>query len=145
MNEACPVMLRLEHIGECYDRNRRHYERLLGGLRIGAHQWKQEFDRLQVKSRRPWVAIIKGLHPDYGLEREFVDSIKDYAHANSVGSRGIYFCFHLYPGEIYEVRHFTSWKHEDRYFCHVWGGRLIRLPNKEVYSHFVELHRMNNR
>jgi hypothetical protein len=64
--------------------------------------------------------------------------MKDYRDSNSKGSRGVYLFFHLYPGRLYEVRYFTGWKSEERYFCRVEGGRLVRMDPKEMYRDLID-------
>lgn len=127
------VTLALEHIGEPYDRNRRHYRRRADQMRLGSHRWKQEQLYL-AQNRRPWVAQILRMNPDGSLDRWFVKGLKDYTDANSTGTRGIRLYFHLEPGHIYEVRHFTSWTAEDRYFCRVEAGRVVRLEPSDVFA-----------
>lgn len=79
-----------------------------------------------------WVAKITG-HCDFdGFKREFVKGNRDYAKANSKGTRGIYVSYFLDPG-VYEVKHKTSWKHTERYFCIVTdSGEIIKIDKFEV-------------
>ena len=80
-----------------------------------------------------WVAKITGFCVEYdGLKREFVKGNRDYAKANSKGTRGIYVSYFLDPG-VYEVKHKTSWKHTERYFCMVTdGGEIIKMDKSDV-------------
>lgn len=70
-------------------------------------------------SRGVWVAEIRGRHQKFGLDRIFLSAKRDYSHANSKGSRGVFLWFLLESGRLYEVSERTSWKNTRRYFCSV--------------------------
>ena len=80
-----------------------------------------------------WVAKIIGFCIEYdGLKREFVKGNRDYAKANSKGTRGIYVSYFLDPG-YYEVKHKTSWKHTEKYLCIVTeAGEIIKMDKLDV-------------
>lgn len=84
--------------------------------------------------RRAWVAHVTGRSAKFGLERAFIEGLRDYKEANSVGSRGVMLTFILYPGRIYEVRALLSWSKEDRYFCHVVDGAIVRLTQERALA-----------
>lgn len=74
---------------------------------------------LGMKYPKPWVAHIVGTDPQFGLSRRFLEPSTDYAHANSKASRGVYLCFILETGNLYEVKERVSWSKSARYFCAV--------------------------
>lgn len=78
--------------------------------------------------RRYWVARITGHHPQYKYEREFLRGKKDYTHANSKGSRGVFVYYLLESGLVYEVK-----KRSDRFFCIVNDdGDIIKVTKGYV-------------
>lgn len=84
------------------------------------------------KSSGPWVARIKGTHPVFKLDREFLPGHLDFSEANSVGSRGVYKYFHLEEGGVFEVYERLSWRRDARYFCTVTDGKIVELDRSEV-------------
>lgn len=85
------------------------------------------------RSIRPlWVAEIVGRSKRYGLARRFLDGKKDYAEANSVGSRGVYVYYFLEAGPYYEVSSPVTWRHIDRYFAKVNRGEVVKVDRAEV-------------
>lgn len=89
-------------------------------------------DLLNPRWPRPWVAEIIGFHPKFKFDRRFIKGYKDFSGSNSVGSRGIYSYYHLYPGNIYEVFSKVSWKSSERYFCEIINGKPILLTGEGV-------------
>jgi hypothetical protein len=85
--------------------------------------------------RRAWVARITGCVGRH-LLREFLRGQRDWAGANSVGSRGVRHYFWLEDGQWYEVSAPLSWKRDDRYFCVVRDPEIIRVSRDEVVGHF---------
>ena len=84
-------------------------------------------------SDRPWVAEIKGRHPTFKYERKFVSAKTDYKGSSSTGNRGVKLWFLLETGRIYQVKHKTSWKAVERYFCEVADdGSIRKLTAEEV-------------
>lgn len=98
--------------------------------RIPVRLWKYTYGPI----RRPWVARITGISPDGKLEREFIEGQKDFSEANGIGSRGVYYYYHLRPGDVYEVQEILSWTKERRYFCRVEGGRVVEISRIEATS-----------
>ena len=80
-----------------------------------------------------WVAEIKGEHPKYKYDREFLRSKKDYTNTNSNGSRGIFAWYVLESGKCYEIKAQTSWRNIDRYFAKVdETGDIVKVDEDEV-------------
>jgi len=80
-----------------------------------------------------WVAEVRGPDSQYKWQRRFLRGKKDYTRANSVGSRGVYVCYILESGLVYEVKERVSWGRSRRYFCRVSeGGEVIEIPEDEV-------------
>ena len=48
------------------------------------------------------------------------------------GSRGVTILYLLTEGEAYEVCDPRSWRRNDRYFCHVADGEIIRVTEEEL-------------
>lgn len=98
--------------------------------RVPVRLWKYTYG----PSRRPWVARITGLEQDGRLKREFLDGQKDFSEANGIGSRGVYYYYHLHPGAVYEVRELINWTRERRYFCRVEHGRIVEMGREEALA-----------
>lgn len=86
----------------------------------------------------PWVAELVGEHPRFGFERTFLDWNKDFAGANSAGSRGVMAVYILETGRVYEVKEKTSRKNSRRYFCRVTEeGEVQEITKTEVLTHLA--------
>lgn len=84
---------------------------------------------------RYYVAKITGLDPKYKFKREFLKPNKDYAHANSKGSRGVYAWYVLDYGDPYEVKEPVSWKKTEKYYCRVTEtGDIEKLTEGQVFE-----------
>lgn len=81
---------------------------------------------------RYWVAQITGRSGGNGYDRQFLKAKTDYTHSNSKGTRGVYACYLLESGHIYEVSSPVSWKRVDRYFCRAVDGHVQRITKVEV-------------
>jgi len=82
---------------------------------------------------RYWVAEILGNHPLYKYNRKFISGKKDYTHANSKGSRGVFVWYILETGKIYEILKPISRRNSCRYFCKVTiDGDIVEIKEKEV-------------
>lgn len=126
------VTLSIEAIGDDLHQLFRRFGPDLAGTHISPERKiRLLLEYHQRRGHRPWVARITGLLRDGTLERRFLDGRKDYSQANSVGSRGIYYHYHLPPG-LYEVNHPEIWKRCRRYFARVAGGVLSEIPEEEV-------------
>lgn len=125
------VTLRLEAVADhLADMNAAVKHRPELRRRIPVRLWKYTYG----PARRPWVARITGVGPDGRLEREFLDGQKDFSEANGIGSRGVYYYYHLHPGSVYEVQEILSWTKERRYFCRVDGGKVVEISRTEAMN-----------
>jgi hypothetical protein len=84
-----------------------------------------------LRNTKCWVAEILG-HTPNGYDRKFVSHRRDYTHANSRATRGVYCWYLLDEGKIYEVQEQVSWKNAERYFCVVRNGEIERISRQEV-------------
>lgn len=87
------------------------------------------------KIKKPyWVAEIIGAHPKLKYERKFLKGKKDYAKANSKGSRGVFVYYLLESDRIYEVSRPVSWKKSERFFCVVSpdDGEIVKVEKDFV-------------
>lgn len=120
--------IRIEAIGDDTDQELRSFRNFtnslvpgLGDLTFGEN--KQSY----------WVARILGFDPQFKYNREFMRGKKDYTHASSVGSRGVFINYILETERLYEVKEPISWKRTDRYFCTInEQGDIIRLSTEEA-------------
>lgn len=122
------ALLRLEIIGDDTNRLMKFYKNIFNDCIPGLGDF--------VIGKTPpscWVAKIIGFDDKYKYSRCFLKSKKDYTHANSKGSRGVYAEYILESGVIYEVYEKVSHKRAVRYFCTVSdAGDIIQLSEKEV-------------
>ena len=80
-----------------------------------------------------WAAEITGFDPKYKYKRKFLRGKKDYSHANSKGSRGVYVEWVLESGRIYQIKRPVSWNNVECFFCTVnENGDIISLSEQEV-------------
>lgn len=85
-----------------------------------------------IGKKRAWVARVMVSESGY-VSREFLrPDAMNYTDENSAGSRGRMKCYWLKPMSFYEVSEPISWRRTDRYFCEVFGGKIIRLTKDEV-------------
>lgn len=85
------------------------------------------------RRNRPWVAELLGFDLRYTYRREFVRPKIDYTHANSRGTRGVWFWWTLDSGRVYEARYrstWTQWHH--RWLTVTADGDLKDLTEEEV-------------
>lgn len=83
-----------------------------------------------------WVARITGFDPVYKYKREFMRYKKDYARSNSKGSRGVYQCYLLDSGYVYEVKG----RKGRRWFCAVTEDGDIIEVDKEYVNQWIKDH-----
>lgn len=89
--------------------------------------------------KRYWCAEITGFDRKYKFSRNFIREKKDFSKSNSKGSRGVYFCYNLTPGKIYQVCSPKSWKNIEKYFCCVnSSGKIEILSEGEVIKWLSE-------
>jgi|GEM_PF-6271662 len=86
-------------------------------------------------NRRPWCARLS--RRDGRLHRSFIRAQVDYSEANSVGSRGVMYCYLLTDG-MYEYRYYSSWSHEERKFLCVHQSQKFDAGPDDVETHFNE-------
>lgn len=121
--------LQLEYIGERQDAEMVLYQRMIDEAIPGLGSAFIDKPRI----RMPWVAEIIGRHKKFGLDRRFIAANWQRTRANSTHSRGVELWFVLESGRCYQVRHFTSWRNLERYFCRVTrAGEIVRMNNEEV-------------
>jgi len=80
---------------------------------------------------RAYVGQIMG-HDGRRFLLAYLQGNRDYARANSRGSRGIYISYLLAHGPIYKVSAPISWSTTDRYFCRVENGSIVKMTEAEV-------------
>lgn len=101
-----------------------HEERTYRGLGIA-----QDMARRQ----RPWVAELTGLCPNYGFQRRFLRPKRDYADANSRGTRGVLFYWTLESGFLYETRYRSTWdRWHHRFLLVTSDGEIQDVTEEEV-------------
>jgi hypothetical protein len=90
--------------------------------------------RVATGSTGTWVAEIIGLdHTTGRIKRKFLDGLKDYSNANSVGSRGVHKYYVLTGGPLYEIVDRPGYgKPQRRRYCRVEEGRIVVLEIGEV-------------
>lgn len=122
--------LHLEYIGEVNDAKSRLY---FGIIQEALGSFVAEALTGKLPSRKPWVAKITGFDFKYGYKREFINGKIQRLRSNAAGSRGIEIWFLLESGFVYQARHFTSWKSEEKFFCKVTeDGDIEKISQEEV-------------
>lgn len=122
--------LHLEYIGEVNDAKSRLYFGIIQEA-LGSSVAAELTGKLP--SRKPWVAKIAGTDLKFCYTREFIRGKIQRLKSNGTGSRGIEIWFLLESGFIYQARHFTSWKSEEKFFCKVTeDGDIERISKEEV-------------
>lgn len=98
----------------------------------GNRGWERN-RRLPAGRQRPWVAEITGLSYRYGLQRRFLEGRADWTQMSSSGNRGVYLCWTLEQGKVYETRYFVSWSKAVREFLRVTDdGDVETITREEV-------------
>jgi hypothetical protein len=88
---------------------------------------------------RPWVARITGTDTKFGLARDFLAYVRDYANADKKG-RGIVRQFTLRDGELYEVSApVSAYKPPRRYFVGVVDAKVVEVEASLVEGMAREL------
>lgn len=78
------------------------------------------------------VSEVLGICRRRGLVTRPVHPNVDYSYANSKGSRGVFYHYHLQERRVYEVRERLSWQRSERYFIRHDGYQFVRLDGAEV-------------
>ena len=92
------------------------------------------------KAPRPWVAEIVGLDRKFGLAREFLRPLRDFAAAStSMAGRtyGVIAHFPLHEGRMYEVSRLRGKRkrREVREFCAVSQGEIVSRTADEAAAY----------
>lgn len=80
---------------------------------------------------RAWCAEIR-LVDGGRLVRDFLRPKVDYSQANSIGSRGVWRYYYLYPRHVYDVSEPQSWSTTERYFCRIERGHVVKIGREEA-------------
>lgn len=89
---------------------------------------------------KPWAARITGPSPRFGLEREFVRPLNDWAEAHAAHSGNVYGVVATFPlrsGAIYEIsrtRGNSSKRYVHRGFYRVDGSKLRAMEPVDVLA-----------
>jgi hypothetical protein len=84
-------------------------------------------------AQNPWLAEITGRDPDYGYARDFLRADRNYAHANSRGTRGVEYCWTLTVNRVYEACYHTSHRQSHRVFLRATpDGDVAEISRQEV-------------
>lgn len=93
---------------------------------------------------KPWVARIVGTSPRYGLDRQFVEAMRDYRHHRRAWSGNVYGVVATFPlrsglHEVCRARGRSSRRHVAREFWVVDDGKMRRLEPIDALA-LVEAH-----
>lgn len=127
--------LSLECIGDDTAQALRQFEQFHDRIAAGdrGHEWERRFRRARTTAwQEPWCAEVIAERTNGSFEFRFLRGRKDYTHANSVGSRGVYLWYTLLEGRVYWVQARESWKRIRRYYCTAWDGRIIEITEEDV-------------
>jgi len=128
-SEAGRITIRLESIGDDQRARMREFRR--GRIDMRASDIVRAAG---LEHRGPWVAEITGLDDAGRMAKRLLWGQKSYAEANGIGSRGVYFYYHLEPGRLYQVQVPRTWARVERYFCRgdAAGWRIV--PDAKVMA-----------
>lgn len=96
--------------------------------------WRRQ-DALRQANRavRPWVDELTGLMLSGMFQRTRLKPKADYTHANSRGTRGVWFFWTLECGPVYHTRYRSTWTDwHERYLTVGPDGRLIDTTEQEA-------------
>lgn len=115
--------LALECIGDDISQAARGWEQIEKDLGVtgGGKLWPS-----------PWCADVIGERANGTFDLRFLRGRKDYTHANSVGSRGVYLWFSLVEDRVYWVQARESWSRIRRYYCTAHEGRIIEITEEDA-------------
>lgn len=91
--------------------------------------WRR-LDRLRAANRaaRPWVAELTGVMLSGEFLRRRLKPKADYTHANSRGTRGVWFFWTLECGPVYQARYRTD-------FGDHWHERIMTVaPDGQILA-----------
>jgi hypothetical protein len=89
---------------------------------------------LDVSPDRAWIAQLVGIDGRGGYTRAFLRAPRDYSRANSRGTRGVYRCFTLEEGLIYEINQPVNWKSNDRRIVHIMQGAEHAMTERDLVA-----------
>lgn len=132
------VVLRLE----CFHDDIRARQRAIRSLdaserrRVQARHFANDLRLTSMGSVGTWVAEVTSIDARTGrIERRFLDGLKDYTEANSVGSRGVRKYYVLTDGPLYEVVDRPGYgKPQRRRYCRVQGDKIVEISIAEAIS-----------
>lgn len=122
------VPLELEAIGD----DRVSYLRAVRRGQIESDPRREERALALTGGRRPWVAELIGLDSRHGFARRFLVPKRDYRAANGSGSRGVWLCYLLAEGGLYEIYRLLTWKRSERCYVRVCDGALIDMTQEDA-------------
>lgn len=96
-------------------------------------------EREMYRMWRPWCALLLGVDEKFGYRREFLDPKVDYTHANSRGTRGVWFWFTLTSGQYYEARYPLNWRTRTHQFLTATtAGDVVDVDEDEIVAGWEE-------
>ena len=99
----------------------------------GNYNAVRDYVRRPASNQPPWLAEIVGLSARYGLDRDFLPAKVDWSESNSSGNRGVYYCWLLETGRVYETHYWTTWTRDHREFLTVdEHGAVVEITRQEV-------------
>lgn len=99
----------------------------------GNYNAVRDYSRRPAGDHPPWLAEITGLSAKYGLAREFLHPKVDWSQSNSSANRGVFFCWTLEAGKVYQANYWTSWTRQVREFLKVADdGTVVEITREEV-------------
>lgn len=103
--------IKLEAIGYNHNQESKLFEKRLDECCDGLGKYMTERT-----GNYPWIAEITGTHEKFKFERKFIKYRTDYSEANGAFSRGVYQCYIVESGRLYELKNLVSWNSYERYF-----------------------------
>ena len=91
------------------------------------------------KKTRTWCREIVACDQRGGLSGRFLRGQIDLSEANNRGTCGVNKYFWLREGGVYEINEPIRKRRDDRYFCRVEDGEVVRIAVKEV-AEWLEKH-----
>lgn len=83
--------------------------------------------------RRPFVKKVIGIAANGNMVRTDVRGFKDYTRVESgCGQRGVFYCYALNQGNLYEIQEQTSQKKCRRYWAIPNNGELFEVTHQQA-------------
>lgn len=127
--------IRLECIGDDIAQAIRAFDSKVSTLTAfeRGHQWQRRFRSARTASwPEPFVWQVVGISERGSLMEERLRGRKDYTHANSVGSRGVYLWYSLVRGEFYRIQSIPSWKRSHVFYAVATADGYAEMSEQEV-------------